>query len=85
MIFSVLFYVMINMDRNKANTNLSLLHYIYIIREREFLKTKENIFKIGWTWQQQNDRLSWYPKEVILFVKVNDSKIIENNLLKVLK
>ena len=58
-------------------------NYIYLLREREFIKTKENVYKIGKTKQAPNNRLNGYPKhsEVILFLKVSDCDNLERELL----
>jgi hypothetical protein len=40
--------------------------YIYVIKEREFLKTKENIYKIGKTKQDNFNRFKQYPKNSML-------------------
>jgi hypothetical protein len=40
--------------------NLSI-HYVYLLKEREFIKTKENIYKIGKTTQLNLSRFSQYP------------------------
>ncbi len=40
--------------------------YIYLIQEREFIKTKENIYKIGKTKQSNNKRFKQYPNGSVL-------------------
>ena len=37
-------------------------NYIYLIKEREFIDKKLNIFKLGKTKQESNKRLVSYPK-----------------------
>ena len=37
------------------------MNYIYLLQEREFIKTNENIFKIGKTKQENLKRLGSYP------------------------
>ena len=68
--------------------------YVYLIKEREFIKTNENIYKIGKTKQDKFKRFNQYPKGscLIYYQQVNDyhkveSKIIEtlNNKYKLLK
>ena len=59
--------------------------YIYLIREREFVNTHQNIFKIGRTDAYDvRSRLKSYPSEseVIFFIKVDFSKEVEKRLLK---
>jgi hypothetical protein len=52
---------------------------IYILREREFIKTKENIYKIGRTSKTIHERFKQYPKnsELINSFNVNDVLIYE--------
>ena len=59
-------------------------HYIYVIYEREFIKTGEQIYKIGRTCQEPTDRFKGYPKgsKVILLRCVSDSLKAENLLKK---
>lgn len=59
--------------------------YIYLIREREFVNTKEKIYKVGRTDSYDvRSRLKSYPadSEVIFFINVDNSKEIEKRLLK---
>ncbi len=59
--------------------------YIYLIREREFVNTKEDIYKIGRTDAYDiRSRLKSYPSdsEVIFFIQVSNSKEVEKRLLK---
>lgn len=57
-------------------------NYVYLIREREFIRTNEQIYKLGKTTQTPNTRLQGYPKEseVILFIDVADCHKTENIL-----
>lgn len=50
------------------------LQYVYLLREREFLRLNEHTYKIGKTTQIPDSRLSGYPKgsEVYLFEEVSD-------------
>lgn len=61
--------------------------YIYLIREREFVRLNENVYKLGKTEQTPNGRLSGYPKnsEVILFIQTPDCTEIEKLLIKIFK
>jgi len=38
-------------------------HYNYLMREREFIKTEEFIYKFGKTKQEFNKRMNQYPKD----------------------
>ena len=60
------------------------MNYIYLIREREFIRMKENVYKIGRTNQEAKKRISCYPKssECIIVMKCNNSKKIENIIKK---
>lgn len=57
-------------------------HYIYVIYEREFIKTGERIYKIGRTCQEPTDRFKGYPKgsQVVLLRCVSDSLEAENRI-----
>lgn len=61
--------------------------YVYLIREREFIRLNEDTYKIGKTTQTPNSRLTGYPKgsQVVLFQQVNDCTLIENVIMKVFK
>ena len=53
--------------------NIILLHnimssYIYLLKEREFIKTNENIYKLGKTKQNNENRIKQYPKGSKLFL-----------------
>jgi hypothetical protein len=50
-------------------------HFVYMIQEREFLKSGESVYKIGKTTQQPNSRLAGYPKgsRVIYYLDVSFS------------
>lgn len=57
----------------------------YIIKEREFIKSKENILKIGQTEQPETNRASQYPKGSVLILQrfVNDRLAAEREIIKV--
>ena len=61
------------------------MSYCYIIHEREFIKTKEFIYKIGRTKQENGKRLSQYPKGSIEKIKkhVSDCIKCEKNIIDV--
>jgi hypothetical protein len=57
--------------------------YIYLLHKREFIKTKENIYKIGKTKQENLKRISNYEKGSILIcqIKCNDCDKLEKKLI----
>jgi hypothetical protein len=50
-------------------------HFVYLIQEREFLKSGEPVYKIGKTTQPPNTRLAGYPKgsRIVLYADVSFS------------
>tara|TARA_Y100001935_G_scaffold237960_1_gene223908 strand:+ start:644 stop:1480 length:837 start_codon:yes stop_codon:yes gene_type:complete len=67
--------------------NNSATGYIYLIIEREFIKTDENIYKIGKTKQEKFKRFSQYPKGscLLYYQKVNDYEKVEKEIIEKLK
>ena len=63
------------------------INYIYLLQEREFIKTNENIYKIGKTKQKNNDRLKQYPKGSILLFQMicNSCDTSEKELIEKFK
>ena len=61
--------------------------YIYLLQEREFIKTNEPIFKLGKSKQPNLKRVTNYPNGTkLLFQTICDNcDIIEKNLLKIFK
>ncbi|MBA42865.1 MAG: hypothetical protein CMF62_02510 [Magnetococcales bacterium] len=61
--------------------------HIYLIKEREFIKTDENIFKLGKTTQKKNKRFYSYPKGSILYFQIYSDNIskIEKKLIELFK
>ena len=59
-------------------------NYIYLLQEREFIKTGENIFKIGKSKQSNNKRFNSYPKGSILLFQIMciDCDTTETDLIK---
>ena len=59
-------------------------NYIYLLQEREFIKTKENIYKIGMTQCENLKRFNQYPKgSCLLFQMIcDDCKTIEKSIIK---
>ena len=46
------------------------VQYIYLLKEREFVNTKENVYKVGKTKQVNHKRLNQYPKGSILLLQI---------------
>ena len=63
------------------------LHYIYLLREREFVRLNEDCYKIGRTSQDPVKRFEGYPKgsEIILYVAVDNCLTAEKQLLTIFK
>jgi len=60
---------------------------IYLLIEREFIRLKEQVFKIGRTKQENNKRFNSYPKgsELLLQVKCPNCVIVESHLIQMFK
>jgi hypothetical protein len=63
---------------------MNCFNYIYLLQEREFLNTKQNIFKIGRTNQPNYERFKQYPKGSILLCQMMccDSKKMEKIIIR---
>ncbi len=63
------------------------INYIYLLQEREFIKTKENVYKVGMTQKENHERFNQYPKGSILLFQMicNNCKNIEKCLIKIFK
>jgi hypothetical protein len=61
--------------------------YIYLLQEREFIKTNESIYKVGMTQKENYERFNQYPKgSMLLFQMIcNDCKYIEKQVLQMFK
>lgn len=57
--------------------------HLYLIKEREFIKTKENVFKIGKTTNIKN-RMPAYPKDsrVYVIMYAQDIHTVEKKLIE---
>jgi hypothetical protein len=60
--------------------------YVYLLREREFLKSGEEIYKVGKTINYQR-RFNSYPKHshIICLMSTDFMSLIENKMLKKLR
>ena len=61
--------------------------YIYLLQEREFIKTDEPIYKIGMTCKENHIRFKQYPKGSILLFQMicSDCKVAERDIIKKFK
>jgi hypothetical protein len=69
----------INKNENKE--------FIYLLQEREFIKTKEPIYKIGKTKQEKLKRIKSYPNgsELLLYTVCNNCDEIEKTIINKFK
>jgi len=63
------------------------IQYIYLLQEREFIKTNENVYKIGKTKQANLSRVSDYPKgSILLYQRICDNcDLYELQILKLFR
>jgi len=68
----------------QSDSKIHNKEYIYIIREREFIRIGENIYKIGKSCQENCVRTIAYPKgsELIMVMEVSDCKKTENSWIQ---
>lgn len=61
--------------------------YIYLLQEREFKNSNENVYKVGRTTQPQFKRFNQYPKGSLLYLHMicNNSSNMERLVLKKFK
>lgn len=58
-------------------------NYIYLLQEREFIKTNENIYKVGMTEKENHIRFNQYPKGSVLLFQIicRNCRNMENKIL----
>ena len=63
------------------------MNTVYLLIEREFIKTKEPIFKIGCSKQENDKRIKQYPKgsQLLLQIIVLDCVYIETKIKNMFK
>lgn len=68
------------------NNNMET-QYVYLLREREFVKTGESIYKVGKTKQKDMKRFDQYPKGSVLelYMRCEDCDKLEKDILKVFR
>lgn len=61
--------------------------YIYLLQEREFIKTKENVYKVGRTEKENHKRFEQYPKGSVLLFQImcDNCRTAERNILLLFK
>ena len=61
--------------------------YIYFLQEREFIKTNENIYKIGMTNKKHLERFNQYPKgsKLLFQITCNNANKVEKEIINSLK
>jgi len=64
-----------------------MIGYIYLLQEREFIKTKENIYKLGKSKQENLKRIQNYPNgtKLIIQLECENCDINEKNLIIIFK
>ena len=80
-------------DKNYYNNIMSICdlddnnEFIYLIKEREFIKTKEPIYKIGKTKQENLQRIKSYPNGsiLLLYIITNDCDKKEKEIIQKFK
>ena len=67
-------------NKNCENKNIG---YIYLLQEREFIKTNEPIYKIGKTKQERLKRITNYPNgtKLVIQIECNDCDTYEKLLI----
>jgi len=57
---------------------------IYLLQEREFINSNQNIYKIGRTKQENTQRFNQYPKgsKLLLHIVCDDCDILESELIR---
>jgi hypothetical protein len=70
-----------------SSSIINSYNYIYLLQEREFIKTNENIFKIGRSTQEHTKRFQQYPKgsRLILQIECINCKTTEKSILGIFR
>jgi hypothetical protein len=78
-------------EENKEEINKNIINenkeFIYLLQEREFIKTKEPIYKIGKTKQERLKRIKSYPNgsELLFYIVCNNCDKIEKIIINKFK
>lgn len=75
------------MTEENIRFEIEPLEYVYLLQEREFIKTGENIFKIGKTKRSNITRFEEYPKDSHLYLHLScsDCDKLEKEMIKTFK
>jgi len=70
-----------------SDISITQYHYIYLLQEREFIKSNEPIYKIGKTTRTGLTRFSNYPNgsDLLFHIKCNDCHSYEKLLIQLFK
>ena len=65
----------------------TMSNYIYLLHEREFIKSKENVYKVGMTKKDNLVRFNQYPNGSVLLIQLicNNCKLMETHIIKKFK
>jgi hypothetical protein len=74
-------------DGTKIIDMTMTVNYVYLIKEREFIKTGEDVYKLGRSKKENHKRFNQYPKGSILLFQIicNDCVDMEKQLIKIFK
>ena len=77
----------INNHQKFINNDNETKEFIYLLQEREFIKTKEPIYKIGKTKQEKLKRIKSYPNgsELLFYIVCNNCDEIEKTIINKFK
>ena len=64
-----------------------MTNYIYLLQEREFITTNQNVYKLGKTKQENLKRIQNYPNgtKLIIQLECENCDITETALIKIFK
>jgi len=74
-------------NSNNKNENEDDIHYIYLIKPREFVRINEDIYKIGKSRQKNLKRITNYPNGTILLYQSRciNCDTMEKKLINIFK
>jgi len=80
-------HITINNNDNDNENDNNNKEFIYLLQEREFIKTREPIYKIGKTKQEKLKRIKSYPNgsELLFYIICNNCDEIEKTIINKFK